>query len=197
VQEFAKNQSGTFVSEEVIGYRIKGEWNTRKIKIVKKGVKEMQYLKEFLRNKRGVSPVIATILMVAITVVMGAVIAGFVYGYLGNTHKAPTVALTVIDNPTGSSSLIIKDTGGEEIAAGDWKCSVTEGKESPADFSTQSETGANSISTGKNLVVVNTTVPTPVAIAPGPSPTPGPWYHIVAVHVPSDSIMLDTNVQVR
>jgi flagellin-like protein len=156
--------------------------------------KDMKYLKEFLKNKRAVSPVIATILMVAITVVMGAVIAGFVYGYLGNTHKAPNVALIVADNPTDSVSFIIKDTGGESIPASDWKCSVTAGKESSADFTTQAETGTMAISTGVNLNVGNTTIATPVPLS---TATPGPWYHVVAVHIPSDSIMLDTNVQVR
>ena len=35
-----------------------------------------------------------------------------------------------------------------------------------------------------------TNATTPVAIAVG-------WYHIVAVHVPTDAILLDTNVLVR
>jgi len=151
----------------------------------------MKYFSKFLRDQRGVSPVIGVILMVAITVVMGAVIAGFVYGYLGDTPKAPNVAISVLDDPTDSVSLLVKHSGGELVAANDWKASVTPGKESTSDFDYQTETGAVEISTGTILDVdYDTTNATPVAISAG-------WYHIVAVHVGSDAILLDTNVLVR
>lgn len=152
----------------------------------------MKYFKKFLRDERGVSPVIGVILMVAITVVMGAVIAGFVYGYIGTAQKAPNVVLSVLDDPTDSVSIMIKHSGGESVVANDWKCSITPGKESATDFDYQDETGAAAISTGTVLDVgYNTTdATTPVAIAAG-------WYHVVAVHVPSDALLLDTNVLVR
>lgn len=150
----------------------------------------MKYFKKFLRDQRGVSPVIGVILMVAITVVMGAVVAAFAYGYLGNTPKAPNVMLTVLDDPTDSASLIIKHNGGEIVSATDWQCSVTAGKESSADFTSQTETGAVEISTGTSLDVDYITTNGTTAIAAG-------WYHVVAVHVGSDAILLDTNVLVR
>ena len=150
----------------------------------------MKYFKKFLRDERGVSPVIGVILMVAVTVVMGAVIAGFAYGYLGTTSKAPNVALSVIDDPTDQDSLLVKHNGGENIGANEWKCSVTAGKESSADFTSQTETGAVAISTGTTLDVDYITTNGTTAISAG-------WYHIVAVHVGSDAILLDTNVLVR
>ena len=150
----------------------------------------MKYLERFLRDQRGVSPVIGVILMVAITVVMGAVIAGFVYGYLGTTSKAPNVALSVIDDPTDSVSLILKHSGGESMAANEWKCSVTAGKESSANFTSQTLTGAVAISTGTTLNVTDITADGTTDIAAG-------WYHVIAVHVASDTILLDTNVLVR
>ena len=150
----------------------------------------MKYFKEFLRGQRGVSPVIGVILMVAITVVMGAVIAGFVYGYLGTTSKAPNVALSVIDDPTDQASILIKHTGGESVGADEWKCSVTAGKESSANFTSQTETGAVAISTGTTLDVDYITNDGTTAISAG-------WYHIVAVHVGSDAILLDINVLVE
>jgi flagellin-like protein len=155
-------------------------------------LKYMKYFKKFLRDQRGVSPVIGVILMVAITVVMGAAVAGFVYGYLGNVTEAPNVVLSLMDDPTDSVSLLIKHNGGESVAANDWKCSITAGKESSSDFDYQDETGAVAMSTGTTLDVgYNTTDDTtPVAIAAG-------WYHIIAVHMPSDAILLDTNVLVR
>jgi flagellin-like protein len=151
----------------------------------------MKYLKKFLRDQRGVSPVIGVILMVAITVVMGAVIAGFVYGYLGTTPKAPNVALSVIDDPTDQTSILVKHNGGENVDADEWKCSITAGKESSSKFTRQTDTGAKAISTGTVLDVAKTT-----QTSSGSNISAG-WYHVVAVHVGSDAILLDTNVLVR
>ena len=148
----------------------------------------MKDFKKFLRDQRGVSPVIGVILMVAITVVMGAVVAGFAYGYLGTTSKAPNVALSVIDDPTDQVSVLVKHNGGESISANAWKGSLTSGKESTANFTTQTYLGANAISTGTVLDVGTDTNGSTVAAG---------WYHFVAVHVGSDAILLDTNVLVR
>ena len=154
----------------------------------KQEVMHMKYFKKFLRDQRGVSPVIGVILMVAITVVMGAVVAGFVYGYLGDTTKAPNVAISVLDDPTDNTSILVRHSGGESIAANEWKGSVTSGKESSANFTTQTQLGANAISTGTTLDV--TTDTNGVAITTG-------WYHFITVHMGSDAILLDTNVLVR
>jgi flagellin-like protein len=151
---------------------------------------QMKYLEIIHRDQRGVSPIIGVILMVAITVIMGAVIAGFAYGYLGTTSKAPNVALSVIDDPTNQDQLLIKHNGGESIAADGWKCSITEGKESATDFTEQDETGENAISTGTVLTVTEET-------GSGTPDLDTGWYHVVAVHIGSDTILLDTNVLVR
>jgi len=148
----------------------------------------MKYLKKLQRDQRGVSPVIGVILMVAITVVMGAVVAGFAYGYLGNTPKAPNIALSVIDDPTDQNSVLVKHNGGENIGANEWKGSLTAGKESTANFTTQTQLGAFALTTGTSLNV--TTDTNGIAVTTG-------WYHFVAVHVGSDAILLDTNVLVR
>ena len=148
----------------------------------------MKYLNDFLRGKRGVSPVIGVILMVAITVIMGAVVAGFAYGYLGNTPKAPNLALSVIDDPADQNSVLVKHSGGESMLANAWKGSLTSGKESSANFTLQTQLGANAISTGTTLRV--TTDTNGIAVTIG-------WYHFVAVHTQSDAILLDTDVLVR
>jgi flagellin-like protein len=148
----------------------------------------MKYLRIFQRNQEGVSPVIGVILMVAITVVMGAVIAGFAYGFLGNSPKAPNVALSVIDNPSDNASVLVKDSGGESIGINEWKGSLTVGKESSANFTTQTQLGDHAIATGVSLGVTTD--------SNGDAVTTG-WYHFIAVHVASDAILLDTNVLVR
>ena len=148
----------------------------------------MNKFKQFLKDKQAVSPVIGVVLMVAITVVMGAVVAGFAYGYLGTTQKAPNVALSVIDNPSDSTSLLLKDVGGESLEANSWQGSVTPGKESSANFTTQTELGANALSTGTVLSITTDTSGSPVTTG---------WYHVVVVHTGSDAILLDGNVLVR
>jgi flagellin-like protein len=151
----------------------------------------MKYFKAFQKDQRGVSPVIGVILMVAITIIMGAVIAGFAYGYLGTTSKAPNSALSVIDDPATDDQLLIKHNGGESVGVNEWKCSITEGKESTTDFTEQDETGENAISTGTVLTVTEETS------SGTPDLEADTWYHVVIVHTGSDAILLDTNVLVR
>ena len=49
---------------------------------------------KFLKEEDAVSPVIGVILMVAITVILAAVIAAFVFGMAGSVQKTKTVAAT-------------------------------------------------------------------------------------------------------
>jgi flagellin-like protein len=64
------------------------------------------------RNDDAVSPVIGVILMVAITVILAAVIAAFVFGLAGNVQGAKVVGLTVADNGTGG---VITWQGGADL----------------------------------------------------------------------------------
>lgn len=50
--------------------------------------------KHAIKNDQGVSPVIGVILMVAITVILAAVIAAFVFGMSGNIDKTKIVSVT-------------------------------------------------------------------------------------------------------
>ncbi|WP_246496044.1 type IV pilin [Methanocalculus chunghsingensis] len=65
------------------------------------------------RNDDAVSPVIGVILMVAITVILAAIIAAFVFGMVGGTSTTKVVGLTVAqDNETHGS---ITWQGGADI----------------------------------------------------------------------------------
>jgi len=59
-----------------------------------------------------VSPVIGVILMVAITVILAAVIAAFVFGMAGNVQKTKNVAV-VADSPT-TQEIIVTYHGGQD-----------------------------------------------------------------------------------
>ncbi len=158
-------------------------------------------LRKLWRDKRGVTPVVGVILMVAVTVVMGAVIAGFVYSYVGSTEQGPLLGLSVEDYPGDAESILLKHTGGEPIDEGDWKLSVTPDKDSPTKFefaSTAADIGAidsddADLNAGTTLRVKNMTLGTGVL----GGVMAQDWYHVVIIHEPSNSLLMDTNVQVR
>jgi flagellin-like protein len=64
------------------------------------------------KNDEAVSPVIGVILMVAITVILAAVIAAFVFGMSGNISKTKTVAVTV--QKMDSGNITIMNNGGQD-----------------------------------------------------------------------------------
>ena len=65
----------------------------------------------FKQNEEAVSPVIGVILMVAITVILAAVIAAFVFGMTGNVQSTKTVAVTVGQN---SDDVVLTYQGGAD-----------------------------------------------------------------------------------
>jgi archaeal type IV pilus assembly protein PilA len=69
-------------------------------------MEDLKMMKKIWKNRSGVSPVIATILMVAITVVLAAVLYVMVMGFGGSgTPTAPTASLT--KNSSGDVVLTI------------------------------------------------------------------------------------------
>ena len=64
------------------------------------------------KNDEAVSPVIGVILMVAITVILAAVIAAFVFGMAGNVSKTKLVAITAAR--PGASEVVITNHGGQD-----------------------------------------------------------------------------------
>src|SRR5208283_1019054 len=64
------------------------------------------------KNEEAVSPVIGVILMVAITVILAAVIAAFVFGMAGNIQKTKVVAATEYRN--SSTFVIVTYQGGQD-----------------------------------------------------------------------------------
>jgi flagellin-like protein len=64
------------------------------------------------KNDEAVSPVIGVILMVAITVILAAVIAAFVFGMSGNISKTKTVAVTA--QKLDSTHISVMNQGGQD-----------------------------------------------------------------------------------
>jgi len=83
------------------------------------------------KDKRGVSPVIGVILMVAITVILAAVIASFVFGMGGKVKAAPNAQIMLEDsddmigNENNDSIFDIKHYGGDTLKCDELKLIVS------------------------------------------------------------------------
>jgi archaeal type IV pilus assembly protein PilA len=69
---------------------------------------------KFTKNDEAVSPVIGVILMVAITVILAAVIAAFVFGMAGNISKTKVVAATAQQSTAGT--IVLTYQGGQDAS---------------------------------------------------------------------------------
>ena len=72
---------------------------------------------KFNQNEEAVSPVIGVILMVAITVILAAVIAVFVFGMTGNMQTSHSVAVTA---KMSDDSVIMTYQGGPDASIVDY-----------------------------------------------------------------------------
>ncbi|MFA0822575.1 MAG: type IV pilin [Methanomethylovorans sp.] len=80
---------------------------------------------QFLEEEGAVSPVIGVILMVAITVILAAVIAAFVFG-MGPPEQAPQASIRgSADTVGGFNVLKLEHQGGEALTLTDSKTKVT------------------------------------------------------------------------
>jgi len=67
------------------------------------------------KNEEAVSPVIGVILMVAITVILAAVIAAFVFGMAGNIQKTKVVSATL--TRPNATAVIATFQGGQDAGS--------------------------------------------------------------------------------
>jgi len=74
----------------------------------------------FTKNDEAVSPVIGVILMVAITVILAAVIAAFVFGMAGNISKTKVVAATA--QKPDASHIVVTYQGGQDAGTMQTAC---------------------------------------------------------------------------
>jgi len=109
------------------------------------------------KNEEAVSPVIGVILMVAITVILAAVIAAFVFGMAGNVGKTKVVAITA-QRPS-ETSISVTNMGGPDVLTVT-KLNVSVDGVASTDYNLTKDTGstANLVTTsGKRHVIVTGT----------------------------------------
>ncbi|MCK4798785.1 MAG: type IV pilin N-terminal domain-containing protein [Spirochaetes bacterium] len=157
-------------------------------------------MKIFEKNEEAVSPVIGVILMVAITVILAAVIAAFVFGIGGTQEKAPTASIVVANNPdTGEVDYKITHKGGDSLKGGDWKLSVQAIGSSPvyvtsetgSDLSVGHQIDVNNLTSSGNTLT-NSSLTASVGIL-----NSSVKYDIKLVHIPSNAMMIDQVIEVR
>lgn len=173
------------------------------------------------RRTRAVSPVIGIILMVAITVILGAVIASFVLG-IGVGTQSPQASLTAADaddteGPGGGSTLFkithqggatldvanlnvsIEKANGNEVLLGYDGSELSDGVPTTGGGSTWPKLQINNqnVSSGGSLTVGDTmTILEKPSIDTG-SISSGEEYRVVITHGPSDSVLVDAVVVVK
>lgn len=79
---------------------------------------------QFLEEEEAVSPVIGVILMVAITVILAAVIAAFVFG-MGPPEQAPQASIRMTD--VNANNITLQNQGGDPIDLSKTTLTVTQG----------------------------------------------------------------------
>lgn len=171
-----------------------------------------------LEDNRGVSPVIGVILMVAITVILAAVIGTFVLGLGDSLQQAPQSQLNAEDasgeSPVSASStttvLNINQNGGDAIPEDEYEIRVTDpvtdsqttiwdgsqttnftvyaGNSNESTVGLSSNPGELSVGTSVTMSINNTG--TAEADFDGE-------YEVVIIHKPSESILLDTAIDVE
>ena len=110
------------------------------------------------KNDEAVSPVIGVILMVAITVILAAVIAAFVFGMSGNVSKTKTVAITA--QKVNSDLITVMNSGGNDAGSLVYMNMTT----TPALTTCTPTTGACTVTTGMGSLKITPNIPVGTSI---------------------------------
>ncbi len=152
---------------------------------------------KWLKDEKGVSPVIGVILMVAITVILAAVIASFVFGLGSKGPKsAPQASLAVVEAKNGSTDyVLIEHQGGEEIAWDDLKIVVVSATGSIYEhLSTGTGAYTKKESTSNDYFEPGERVNVTATTSWGDA---GDYIEVRAVHIETGQIIFATKVQLE
>ncbi len=152
--------------------------------------------------------------LVAITVILAAVIAAFVFGLGGTQGAAPTASIVVSNNPdttAPTASIVaannpdspvpdmkIQHKGGDLLKGGKWKLSIVD-VGNPPNFITS--TAGSDFVVGNEIISATTTngatYLTNSAVNGNVKLISGNKYDVKLVHIPSNAMLLDQVVEVR
>ncbi|MCZ7399037.1 MAG: type IV pilin N-terminal domain-containing protein [Candidatus Methanoperedens sp.] len=157
---------------------------------------------KFGKNDEAVSPVIGVILMVAITVILAAVIAAFVFG-MGPPVKAPQAQLQFTAT---TSSLKITHSGGDPLVLKDEKITIKNAATGTPILSSTlmyDNSGGGGLnfsigSTNQSTLTPGNSVTNATVLVTGAGvwPASGSIIQITILDVPSGQVIADTKVTV-
>ncbi|MCX9010087.1 MAG: type IV pilin N-terminal domain-containing protein [Candidatus Methanoperedens sp.] len=154
-----------------------------------------------LKNEEAVSPVIGSILTVAITVILAVVIGVYVFGYgapplLERPLTTKITAASNSDTPEADIKIIHKS--GDLLVGGGWRLSVV-----PVDAAQEFITASSSseFQVGDQLTVANTTIGANWldnrTLNGGGKLVKGKSYNVKLIQFPSQVLLVDTVIEVR
>ncbi len=171
------------------------------------------------KKKKGVSPVIGVILMVAITVILAAVIASFVFGMGSKVKSAPQATLMCEDAPNNIPSTPVAGTyysvftithqGGDDLKCSELEIIIkdkTNGHTYKLDWDDNNQyfiynqngqiinstkISAGFISVGDSVTFKEETTGTSLPIGSGDT------LEIMVVHLPTQTVIYDTSLTVH
>ena len=164
----------------------------------------MKANKKFSKDEEAVSPVIGVILMVAITVILAAVIAAFVFGMSGSLNQSPPNVS--IGARSSGNDLIVTHNGGDVLLGNEWKISVVPEGDSPEYVLSN---GSDTFEVGQQIKFTTTSIETPdltnpfdfdgaswvyTETSPAVAFSAGSRYDVIVIHTPSKSKVLDTTI---
>lgn len=114
--------------------------------------RNIQMANKFSKNDEAVSAVIGVILMVAITVILAAVIAAFVFGMGSSIKKTYTVSYTIERSTSATGGIIITNMGGPDVNK------LTSISVTAAGSAALTVSGAIPVTTNTDLIVVGNSV---------------------------------------
>ncbi len=133
-------------------------------------------------HNRAVSPVIGVILMVAITVILAAVIGGFVLGLGGDLQSAPQAQLSAdYVEVSGNDGVELSHNGGDAIPASDLEIKFGDGSAEGFDSASESDWSNSEFQVGDTAEFQATYTDGEVRVQ--------------LIHTPSESILVDTTVE--
>jgi len=104
-------------------------------------------------DNRGVSPVIGVILMVAITVILAAVIGGFVLGLGGDLQSAPQAQISIEADAGNADSIVISHDGGDAMESADLLVSWSGASDGSTTFNDAGYTGEFAVGDSTSITV--------------------------------------------
>ena len=139
-------------------------------------------MKKMWKNRSGVSPVIATILMVAITVVLAAVLYVMVMGFGSPANQTPTGSLTSTKTGTGAYTVSVASISKSDVKLADTKVVITPTATGVTVYGLNSTTSVANILAGDYAQITGLTV--------------AGTYTVSLLYVPSGNAIASTTIVV-